>query len=45
LNAFFKDFPDMSHGFVSRGDISDPKVARDVRAAVDLAVSFFKKHL
>jgi len=45
FECVFKDFPDMSHGFVSRGDISDPKVARDVRAAVDLAVSFFKKHL
>lgn len=41
----FKEFPEMAHGWVSRGDISNPKVARDVRAAMDLASSFFKKHL
>eukprot|EP00456_Euglypha_rotunda_P043043 TRINITY_DN3362_c0_g1_i12.p1 TRINITY_DN3362_c0_g1~~TRINITY_DN3362_c0_g1_i12.p1 ORF type:complete len:333 (-),score=40.40 TRINITY_DN3362_c0_g1_i12:22-1020(-) len=41
----WKEFPEMAHGFVTRGDVSDPKVARDVRAAMDLASSFFKKHL
>ena len=39
------DFPDMSHGWVPRGDISKPEVARDVQKALDTAVAFFTKHL
>jgi len=37
------EFPDMLHGWVNRGDLSDPKVARDVRLAMDLATTFFRK--
>jgi len=41
----FKEFPEMQHGWVPRGDLTDPKVARDVRAALDLGSKFFAKHL
>jgi len=41
----FVNFPDMQHGWTNRGDISDPKIAKDVQKAVDLATAFFKKHL
>jgi len=39
------DFPEMNHGWVNRGELSDPKVARDVRLAMDLATAFFRKHV
>jgi hypothetical protein len=39
------DFPDMKHGWVPRGDVSAPEVARDVQQALDTAVTFFTKHL
>ena len=39
------DFPDMQHGWVPRGDISKPEVARDVQKALDTAVAFLTKHL
>jgi dienelactone hydrolase len=35
---------DMKHGFVIRGDISDPLVKRDVQGALQLAIDFFDKH-
>jgi dienelactone hydrolase len=35
---------DMKHGFVIRGDISDPLVKRDVQGALQLAIEFFDKH-
>jgi len=35
------DFPEMNHGWTIRGDIEDPKVARDVNKAVKLALDFF----
>jgi len=41
----FREFPDMAHGWVVRGDLSDATVARDVRIAMDLSTSFFRKHL
>jgi hypothetical protein len=34
----------MTHGFVIRGDISDPLVKRDVQGALQLAIDFFDKH-
>lgn len=37
-------FPDMVHGWVPRGDASDEKVARDVKAAISEVTSFFSKH-
>ena len=31
-------FPDMKHGWTTRGDMSDPKVDRDVKKALNLAL-------
>jgi len=38
-------FPAMAHGWVPRGDLSDAYVRRDVDAAVQLMVKYFKEHL
>jgi len=38
-------FADMQHGWVPRGDASDPAVARDVADALARAVAFFEAHL
>ena len=38
-------FPEMAHGWVPRGDASDPAVARDVKAALEIASAFLTKHL
>mmetsp|Transcript_16412 Transcript_16412/g.42396 ORF Transcript_16412/g.42396 Transcript_16412/m.42396 type:complete len:247 (-) Transcript_16412:190-930(-) len=38
-------FPDMSHGWCSRGDLSDEKVKRDVEGAMTKAIAHFKTHL
>ena len=38
-------FPDMQHGWVPRGDTSDPAVARDVELALKASTDFFAKHL
>lgn len=40
-----KTFTEMKHGWVPRGDISDPKIARDVKEAMQLAVDYFKEML
>ncbi len=37
-------FPDMVHGWVPRGDLSDPLVERDVAAALDKMRFFFSRH-
>jgi len=42
-NLQIYEFSEMSHGFLSRGDMSNPAVARDVRLAVEKIVSFFKR--
>jgi hypothetical protein len=34
----------MVHGWVNRGDVSDPLVERDVKAAIELAVAFFREN-
>ena len=39
------EFPDMTHGWTTRGDLSDPKVERDVKKAMEEATKFFQKHL
>jgi len=39
------EFPDMQHGWTVRGDMSDPKVKRDVLKAIKETMEFFKKHL
>ena len=41
----FKEFSDMIHGWVSRGDISDPKIAEQVGIAMDGVLKFFSKYL
>ena len=38
-------FPDMKHGWTTRGDMSDPKVDRDVKKALNLALGFFTKYM
>jgi len=38
-------FPDMKHGWVTRGDMSDSKVERDVQKGINLALSFFAKYM
>ena len=37
------EFPDMIHGFVVRGDVSDEKVKRDVEKVIDLSVQYMNK--
>ena len=39
------EFPEMSHGWMSRGDIKDESVARDVKLAMEKTLDFFKLHL
>merc|ERR1712166_1169864 len=38
-------FPDMIHGWCSRGDLKDEKVKRDVEAPMALGIAFFAEHL
>ena len=38
-------FPEMKHGWVSRGDITDAAVKRDVEAALTRSIAFFKTNL
>eukprot|EP00051_Salpingoeca_urceolata_P016597 m.221800 g.221800 ORF g.221800 m.221800 type:complete len:259 (-) comp18726_c0_seq3:105-881(-) len=38
-----KNFGDMQHGWVNRGDISQEAVARDVRLAIERGVAFLQK--
>ena len=37
--------PEMQHGWVPRGDITQPAVERDVKKALELATAFFTKHV
>jgi dienelactone hydrolase len=39
------EFPDVAHGWVPRGDLSDEVVARNVKDAMDLCTSFLNIHL
>ncbi|KAF6002509.1 hypothetical protein F1559_003471 [Cyanidiococcus yangmingshanensis] len=39
-----KTFPNMQHGWVNRGDRSDPQVVRDAQQALQLAVDFMQRH-
>jgi len=39
------EFPEMVHGWTTKGDVSDEKVKRDVKKAIDEAITFFKKHV
>jgi dienelactone hydrolase len=38
-------YPDMKHGFVSRGDLSDANVKRDVEDALNKAIAFLKQNV
>ena len=38
-------FPEMSHGFTTRGDLGNANVRRDVNRALFAAVEFFQQHL
>ena len=38
-------FPDMSHGWVSRGDMSEAKTADQVKSAVSMMQEWFAKHM
>lgn len=39
------EFPDMRHGWTTRGDLSDPTIERDVKKAFNFVLAFFKKYL
>jgi len=39
------EFPDMEHGWTTRGDLANPLVARDVLEAKKLVLEFFGKYL
>lgn len=39
------EFPTMSHGWVNRGDPSQPEVKENQDKAINLAIEFFNKHL
>jgi len=39
------DFPEMKHGWTTRGDMSIPEVDRDVNKAIADALDFFEKNL
>jgi dienelactone hydrolase len=40
-----QEFPEMLHGWVPRGDLSDPKVVRDVTEAMRLVIEFLNTHM
>ena len=40
-----EDFPEMKHGWLPRGDLSQPAVARDVAAAMKKVLAFLDQHL
>lgn len=39
------EFPDMVHGWMSRGDTGDETVKRDVEKAMTCIVDFYSKHM
>mmetsp|Transcript_372 Transcript_372/g.1256 ORF Transcript_372/g.1256 Transcript_372/m.1256 type:complete len:263 (-) Transcript_372:1534-2322(-) len=41
----FFDFPNQAHGWVNRGDVSDPEVKDGVRTAMNMALAAFREHL
>jgi len=44
-NLSIVEFPDMVHGWTTKGEFDKPNVERDVTKAVSEALGFFKKHL
>jgi len=41
----YKEYPEMNHGWVTRGDVSKSEVARDVKLAMEGVMKFFEKYL
>ena len=41
----FEEFATMKHGWVIKGDIDKPDVARDVRSAVGMITGWLDEHL
>ena len=41
----FREFKEMKHGWVPRGDLSQAEVRRDVEQAMDLTIAFLDTHL
>ena len=39
------EFPEMSHGWLPRGDMSKPEVSRDVKKTMENLFAFFSKNL
>eukprot|EP01125_Pyxidicula_operculata_P013735 TRINITY_DN4558_c0_g1_i1.p1 TRINITY_DN4558_c0_g1~~TRINITY_DN4558_c0_g1_i1.p1 ORF type:complete len:253 (-),score=72.37 TRINITY_DN4558_c0_g1_i1:98-856(-) len=39
------EFPNVSHGWMPRGDLTQEHVAESVKKGMEYAISFFKKHL
>jgi len=44
-NCQYHLFEEQEHGFVSQGDLSNKSIARDVELAMNMAMTFFSKHL
>ena len=40
-----EEFPDMLHGWVSRGDVGDERVQKDVKKAIDMIIGFFDEKM
>ena len=40
-----REFPDVSHGWVTRGNLEDGVVAENVKCAMQMTVEFINKHL
>lgn len=40
-----REFPNVSHGWVPRGNLGDDVVAENVKSAMELTISFINKHL
>jgi len=38
-------YPEMTHGFMTRGDVSKPEVARDVKDALQKIIPFYQRYL
>ena len=39
------EFPDMKHGWTTKGDLSVPEVERDVKKTFNFVLTFFGKYL
>mmetsp|Transcript_18423 Transcript_18423/g.29974 ORF Transcript_18423/g.29974 Transcript_18423/m.29974 type:complete len:277 (-) Transcript_18423:2236-3066(-) len=44
-DCVFREFTDMLHGWVNRGDLSDPMIKRDFEESMSLAKDFLDKHV